>query len=429
MSKEGQVLKASHLRTVVINLAVLAVLYVVLASVFFLINARDETAGPAAQGSLTANTIRSTYPNYSTYDPNKALEIFVEYSAPKTRYQPFIGYRRAEFNGGSVSIDKDLGTRTSTNHAVVDSIWFLGGSTMWGTGATDDTTIPSLVAQESSEKVLNLGESGYASFQELVQLQLLLAQGHRPKRVVFYDGFNDGYFNCQKGEPLPTHAYRARFSEMLDNYSDLKQRAEKNVETILRNASTLEWVSAKLKMSGDWIGRFLSSPFEYFLPRRSDTGKKLSAATPFAQFKKSKTYLGCHDPERANAVARTMVSAWLQAHTLLKGEGIPVTFVLQPAATYGPENYKLDYIIDDVKQNIVDEADNYREFYRAVKAEWGTRCAKQAACSDFLDLSEAFHGSDVPIFIDTCHVSPNGNKIIAGRIADALKRAKAAGGR
>ncbi|MGD9784574.1 MAG: SGNH/GDSL hydrolase family protein [Hyphomicrobiaceae bacterium] len=424
-------MSASNLKTVAINLAVLAILYIALASVFFLINSRNETGGGAARGTLTANTIRSTYPNYSSYEPRKALEFFVEYSAPKTGYQPFVGYRRAAFSGGSVTIDKEFGFRTSTNHAVSQSIWFLGGSTMWGTGSPDEATIPSLVAQQTGERVLNLGESGYTSFQELVQLQLLLAKGYRPKRVVFYDGVNDGYFNCQKGEPIPTHAYRARFSEMLENYSELKQRADKNVEAILGNASTLEWVSVKLKGSGRWIGTFLKSPFAYFLPESNDTDKGLAAATPFSRITKSKTYLHCHDPDLARVVARTMVTVWLQAHTLLKGIGIPVTFVLQPAATYEPEEYMLDYIVDSVKQNIVDESDSYREFYRAVKAEWASRCEEQAACSDFLDLSAAFRGSNIPIFIDTCHVSPNGNRIIAERMATAagLKAATTPGGR
>ena len=69
---------------------------------------------------------------------------------------------------------------------------------MWGTGSDDNRTIPSYFARLNNVDVLNLVESSFHSFQELIQLQILLNQNFRPKSVIFYDGFNDGYYYCQK---------------------------------------------------------------------------------------------------------------------------------------------------------------------------------------------------------------------------------------
>ena len=51
----------------------------------------------------------------------------------------------------------------------------LGGSSLWGFGARDDQTIPSLLARKLHERGLkveikNLSELGYVSTQELIGL-------------------------------------------------------------------------------------------------------------------------------------------------------------------------------------------------------------------------------------------------------------------
>ena len=119
-----------------------------------------------------SNLIRASYPNYKDLPKKKAVNIFKEYSSPKSSYQSFTGYRRNEFKGNEVNIDK-FGFRKSINHQIDNSYWFMGGSTMWGTGSDDENTIPSIFAKETGKTVLNLGESGYNSFQEFIQLQIL----------------------------------------------------------------------------------------------------------------------------------------------------------------------------------------------------------------------------------------------------------------
>ena len=72
----------------------------------------------------------------------------------------------------------------------------LGGSSLWGFGARDDQSIPSLVVHAMYERgwrveLKNLAEIGYVSTQEFVALYRELQAGYRPDVVIFYDGVND----------------------------------------------------------------------------------------------------------------------------------------------------------------------------------------------------------------------------------------------
>ena len=72
----------------------------------------------------------------------------------------------------------------------------LGGSSLWGFGARDDQTIPSLLARKLLERgisveVKSLSELGYVSTQEVIGLFRELQEGYRPDVVIFYDGVND----------------------------------------------------------------------------------------------------------------------------------------------------------------------------------------------------------------------------------------------
>ena len=181
------------IKNTVITTAITVVLYTIICLGFYSLN-RPPTK-PSDQ-PYNSNTIRATYPNYSREPRNDAITLFKDYAAPTSSYRSFVGYRRDEYDGDSVSIGAD-GIRKSINHNFENSVWFFGGSTMWGTGADDARTIPSYFAEETGEAVLNLGESGYNSIQELIQLQIMLLEGHKPREVVFYDGVNDGYRFCQ----------------------------------------------------------------------------------------------------------------------------------------------------------------------------------------------------------------------------------------
>ena len=139
------------------------------------------------------------------------------------RWESFVYWRRQAISGQFVNVSKKgirhswspRGSKDGTKR-----IFVFGGSAVWGTGARDDYTIPSLLAQSLDNEglqanVINYGESGYILNQELFLLMRELQRGHVPDIVVFYDGVNDTYSYHQNGEagiPLNEENRRKEFN-------------------------------------------------------------------------------------------------------------------------------------------------------------------------------------------------------------------------
>ena len=356
------------------------------------------------------NIIRASYPNYKDFPKNKALKIFQEYAAPGTQYHSFIGYRRNEFVGSTVNID-NFGFRKSFNHQLNNSYWFLGGSTMWGTGSDDMSTIPSIFAKLTNKPVLNLGESGFYSFQEIIQLQILLANGYKPKMVIFYDGVNDGGRFCRRNEfPQLQHSYTSRYSNMIKEIKTLRKNKKE------RKIIDFEYLGLEFKS-------FFLKPLEYIqtLDEYNKTKSKKVSNIPLKEIKKKEKYMFCDDKNYAERASQLTISSWINAYLILRERNIPVKFILQPTASYFPYEYNLEHIIDHKKQAIINERESFIGYYDMLKEQWSIECKKFGICNLFLDLSKVyFKTKDTAIFIDRVHVSPNGNKIIAKKIAQSM---------
>ena len=166
------------------------------------LNFEGETLNPIQ----LRNIIKANYPNYKNLKQKDRLAIHTGDTEPRFSYVPFTAWRRKPYENSAVTVEPRRSTRLSIGHGEQHSIWFLGGSTMWGTGSTNETTIPSFFSTMTGERVWNLGESAYNSFQELIQLQRMLANGYTPKVVIFYDGVNDSFYCNANVKSLPTHA-------------------------------------------------------------------------------------------------------------------------------------------------------------------------------------------------------------------------------
>jgi len=137
----------------------------------------------------------------------------------RTYWQPYVYWRRIVSETKYINVD-ERGIRRSWSapDAGTDAprIFFFGGSTMWGTGAPDEGTIPSLVAKTLADgrapvRVVNFGELGYVSTQGLIRLLLELRRGNVPDLVVTYDGVNDTYAAFQTRQPgIPQNESRRR---------------------------------------------------------------------------------------------------------------------------------------------------------------------------------------------------------------------------
>ena len=139
---------------------------------------------------------RADLPSYE--NKSKAKIVLKEFNELSTEYKSFLGWRRKPFVLEYTNIKGEYQTRVSINEGIDSSFWFFGGSTMWGTGASDDSTIPSFFAKISGEKVTNFGETGWNSRQSLNQLINLMGDGKKPKRIIFYTGVNDFEVGCRR---------------------------------------------------------------------------------------------------------------------------------------------------------------------------------------------------------------------------------------
>lgn len=116
----------------------------------------------------------------------------------KTHYEPYVGWRRDDFQGEHISIRDGVRASYASPTASADAplVHMYGGSTTWGVGARDAHTISSEIARLAEEngqplRVRNFGENGWVSWQGAILLSHHLSTGERPDVVVFYDGAND----------------------------------------------------------------------------------------------------------------------------------------------------------------------------------------------------------------------------------------------
>jgi hypothetical protein len=132
------------------------------------------------------------------------VQHYRELDLIEDRWHPYVYFRQKAFRGETITVDQDglRATWQPPTPTTDDSgrpplkLLMLGGSSLWGFGARDDQTIPSLVARMLHERsrrveVKNLAEIGYVSTQEVIALLRELQAGYRPDLVIFYDGVND----------------------------------------------------------------------------------------------------------------------------------------------------------------------------------------------------------------------------------------------
>ncbi|MEM9304978.1 MAG: GDSL-type esterase/lipase family protein [Pseudomonadota bacterium] len=139
-------------------------------------------------------------------DP-KLMQYWQEHGAARAmRWTPYVYWRRQPHAGEQINVD-DEGIRRSWTSAEREpgwTLWVAGGSSVWGTGVDDDSTVPSWIARLLAEagepaQVINLGESGYVTGQSLAFVQERLRHAESPDLVLFLEGANDVFAALQAG--------------------------------------------------------------------------------------------------------------------------------------------------------------------------------------------------------------------------------------
>jgi lysophospholipase L1-like esterase len=319
---------------------------------------------------------------------------FREFGAAQTDWAAYVQWRWHPQQGEYINVD-GRGLRrtwrapaTGTGAAPAGGarqrrIFFFGGSTLWGTGARDDYTIPSLFAKAAAAAgqpvaVTNFGMTGYVSTQEEIALLLELQRGNIPDAVVFYDGVNDIYSTYQN--------QRAGLPE-----NEGHRRAEFNLAS--------PWLA-----SGERWSRILP-----LLVGNTALLRHL--------FPRGETPIPLLSPARLTALAEETLAVYaanVRLVALLAREyGFQAHFFWQPVIS--TKGHLTAY--ERFQRVGVPEA--VHTMYREADARIGTVIQSP----HFHNLGGLLATSTAPYFIDFCHLGESGNQVVAQAMWAALRHA------
>jgi hypothetical protein len=334
----------------------------------FSVQALLESYGPKV-ATFSRSERMAGLPNYAGIGWTR--QHFEEFHALRSRYVSYIGWRREPFQGKTITLEGPYARRKTVGagDAAKPSVYFFGGSTMWGMGADDANTIPSLVTQLGGFRSQNYGESGWTGHQSLVLLIQLLQEGERPDIVVFYDGINDVVHKCRRELTPSSHAREHQI------------RAAVSM-TKAHHAYGLQHMLEPL------MG--LATQIQRGIPGREAAG------------------FDCHqNRQKAEQIADNLLQDWDVARRLVESYGGKFIGILQPVSYFG------DSKLDRIRLNGIE-----KQQFEAVYPLIGLKMAGRPGLYDFtrvLDHPEY-------IYIDSMHLSPNGNRYIAQKMVEVLER-------
>jgi lysophospholipase L1-like esterase len=320
-----------------------------------------------------------------------------ELEALSDRWQPYVYFRQRPFRGRTITIDAE-GSRSTWQppdaaRATEPAnpplrILMLGGSSLWGFGARDDQTIPSLIARGLHERgirveIRNLAEIGHVSTQEVVALVRELQRGYRPDLVLFYDGVNDTTSALLERQATVTtnEINRVREFNLLQSPGRLAGALAGN---LVRN-------SAMFRLAGTISRRILDQQDAY---RRESS---------------------LSDAERAS-LAQGVVQGYLANMVLVEALGRAYGF--RAVFVWQPDIFSKTSLVPFEEE----EARKFgwaRSMFLKVHEILG-KDPRVTSAADFRDLSGLFRDKESLAFLDFCHTTESANSEIAKTLVQVL---------
>ena len=314
------------------------------------------------------------------------------------QWRPYVYWRRKPYHGNHINIDTNgirltaLPKPLQQESRTPVKLFMFGGSTMWGTGARDAFTIPSIVAKELQNKgvateVINFGETGYVSTQEVITLLLQLQKGQLPDLVIFYDGVNDMYSAYQQHVAgLPENEFNRVKDFNLSQPAKFKQRISIVLQDVATKLSTIRFMKGLLQKAGIWREAAVAAnllPLDTLAPKSEALAQDVLA-----------TYRGNIEVVKA-----------LSEHYHFK-----YLFYWQPTIFQ-----KVHLTAYERGQRV--KMQTIEQFvHRTYEVIRQSRLAERRENS-FHDLSLVFTDVWEPVYVDWCHLGESGNEIIAKRMA------------
>jgi hypothetical protein len=320
-----------------------------------------------------------------------------ELEALSDGWQPYVYFRQRPFRGQTITINAKGSRATWQPPGAAREadpakppvrILMLGGSSLWGFGARDDQTIPSLIARGLHERGIpvetrNLAEIGYVSTQEVIALLRELQQGYRPDLVLFYDGVNDTTSALLEKQATVTtnEVNRVREFNLLQSPGRLTAALGANLG---RN-------SAMFRLAGSISRRIL---------RQNDAEGRGSSLS---------------EDERTG-LAHEVVQGYLANIKMVEALGKAYRF--RPLFVWQPDIFSKTTLVPFEQE----EARKFgwaRSMFLQVHEILAT-AVEHSGVAGFRDLSEIFNGSESLVFLDFCHTTEPANSEIAKALVRAL---------
>lgn len=255
----------------------------------------------------------------------------------------------------------------------IRTIHIFGGSTVWGTGSTDENTIPSLLAlslENMKIRVLNYGFASYVSSQQNSVLKAYSKDIKEDDVVIFYDGGNDFWNGVMLG-----NSEGSIVGYNIDNRYDI-------YVYILK-----DWLSKNLKTY-------------QLLSDLKHKRKNLSSNDCSISFDSARDNIA----EATNQYAKQINLAKKIAHS----KGAKFYHFLQPSL------FDTD-ILNGYEKRVLSHNPCW-SIARDLKEEFDSQFLKLS--KETIDLSEIFNNKNV--FFDYIHVSAKGNKYIIKYMLDEI---------
>jgi hypothetical protein len=329
-------------------------------------------------GSGAGSDPSAQFPNYANvawaqqhYREMKQAQL----TKARTDFKSFIGWQLKPFSGETINVEGPYRQRRTLNDSAdsVKKAYFFGGSAMWGTGANDAGTIPSQFATLTGIHSENFGSFGYTAHQSLMLLIQLLQEGHRPDLVVFYDGVNEAAIKCRTELNPDAHMLEAQIERLLK-------------EPAVSPASFAHYFA----------------PIRYAASQVNNMFARTTGIAPVEGF-------NCHlDADKSARIAENILEDWQMAKQIAELHGAKFIGILQPVIYFS--HTRRDHLVNIPLLMPPLMPAQFQAVYPLIQR-------RMAEVSGFYDLVSVLD-ADEYFYVDFCHLSPNGNRLVAARIAE-----------
>ena len=317
-------------------------------------------------------------------------------------YAPFVGWTTDQINTQNIHAGNGI-RRTEGNPVTVTpdtkTMYFFGGSTMWGVNVKDSQAIPSFLAKTLNEQrpewqLDNFGEIGYASTQEVIKLLLLLKENRVPTIAVFYDGCNDLGLYTPYGKRNQRGFEDALAQKLGDIYIYFREKQPPNLTLI--NVDMMKKIP---NIFYSYI-KIIRYPVKLILWIAGERDVSAPSAGD-----------GPADEQTIREAASALVFDYEQnarmIDSLSREYGFQYILIWQPQLM-DKENRS------DQEKKIYEDLFLDRENDPIWKQ--ATKMLKEKNIKHFYDLTDVFDSLQQTVFLDRCHTTPEGNEITTDRI-------------